>query len=151
VAIGIAVVWLLGGGAGVAAADPSITVSDAWTLALPGVVTSAEIYMVIENRGTTADRLIGAASLACASIEPYESVGGMAGRPARPGMPTMRGMRPVPGGAIDVPTGRLTLEPGGLHLMCMGRRVGLRSGATVPLRLRFRDAGEVAVELEVRE
>jgi copper(I)-binding protein len=132
----------------VVAADPSITVSDAWTRALPGVATSAELYMVIENRGATADRLIGAASLACASIEPYESVAGMAGMP---GMPAMRGMRPTAGRAIDVPPGQMRLEPGGLHLMCMGRRVGLRPGARVPLRLRFRDAGEVAVDLDVRE
>lgn len=130
------------------AADPAISVSDPWTRALPSVATSAEFYMVIENRGGTADRLLGADSPACGTIEPYESHAGMAGMP---GMPGMRGMRPVPGGGIDVAAGRLRLEPGGLHLMCMAKRVDLRAGTRVPVRLRFRDAGEVLVELAVRE
>ena len=62
----------------------------------------------------------------------------------------MMGMRPAPDGAVEVPPGRLELKPGGLHLMCMERRQDLRAGMRVPLRLRFRDAGEVQVHADVR-
>jgi copper(I)-binding protein len=101
--------------------------------------------MVIENRAPAPDRLVGATSSACGSVALYETVAG------RPGMPTMRGMRPVPGGAIDVPPGRLVLEPGGLHLMCMDKRLDFRAGTRLPVQLRFRDAGEQSVEVTVRE
>jgi hypothetical protein len=131
-----------GGGGRAAAADPTVSVTGAWTRAMPSVVTAGEFYMVIENRGRAPDRRVGAESPACAKLEPYESHAGMAG---------MRGMRPAPGGAIDLPPGRVVLEPGGLHLMCTGKRIDIMAGTRVPVRLRFRDAGEVAVELAVRE
>jgi periplasmic copper chaperone A len=133
------------GAVGPAAAEPAISVTNAWTRALPSVATSGEFYMVIENRGQASDRLVGAESPACATLAPYETHAGM------PGMPGMHGMRPVPGGALDLPPGRVVLEPGGLHLMCMGKRVDFRVGTPVAVRLRFRDAGEVTVELAVRE
>jgi periplasmic copper chaperone A len=137
-----------GAGGWTAAADPSVSVTGAWTRAMPSVATAGEFYMVIENRGGAPDRLVGAESPACAKLEPYESYAGM---PGMAGMAGMRGMRPAPGGAIDLPPGRVVLEPGGLHLMCTGKRIDLRAGTRVDVRLRFRDAGEIAVELAVRE
>jgi copper(I)-binding protein len=121
--------------------DTRIIVQDAWARAMPPVATSSELYLVILNQGAAADRLVAAQSEACARLEPYETYTLGQG---------MMGMRPIPAGAVEVPPGRLELKPGGLHLMCMEKRQDLRAGMRVPLRLRFRDAGDVLVEVDIR-
>jgi periplasmic copper chaperone A len=45
--------------------------------------------------------------------------------------------------------GALALEPGGTHVMLIGLRSPLVPGATVPLILTFRHAGEVRVDAVV--
>jgi hypothetical protein len=44
---------------------------------------------------------------------------------------------------------RLTLEPGGMHLMLIGLEAPLREGEKVPLVLRFEVAGELRAEARV--
>jgi periplasmic copper chaperone A len=124
-----------------AMSEGRIVVQDAWARAVPAVATSGEFYMIIVNQGTTPDRLVAVRSPACGKLEPFEYYKGDRG---------MMGMRPLPGGALEVPPGRVQLQAGGFHLMCMGKRGDLRAGARVPLTLRFRDAGEVQVTIDIR-
>jgi hypothetical protein len=52
---------------------------------------------------------------------------------------------PVPaGGTVD-------LVPGGYHVMLMGLRQPLADGAKVPLTLVFEKAGEIKIEVTVRQ
>jgi copper(I)-binding protein len=131
----------LGGSGSAAQAQGRIVVQDAWARPVPAVATSGEFYMVIVNQGTTPDRVVAVGSPACGKLEIFEYYTGTLG---------MMGMRPVPGGVLEVPPGRVALKAGGLHLMCTAKRGDLRAGGRVPVTLRFRDAGEMQVTIDIR-
>lgn len=58
-------------------------------------------------------------------------------------------MRQVP--SIEVPAGgNAVLQPGGLHLMCIGLTAKLAMGDLVPVTLEFQNAGKVEVNLPVK-
>lgn len=53
--------------------------------------------------------------------------------------------------AVDLPTGRaVEFKPGGYHLMFMGLTAPLKVGESFPVKLRFRKAGEVTVQVKVQ-
>jgi hypothetical protein len=116
-----------------------VEVEGAWSRATaPGAKVGAG-YMVLRNKSSSADRLLGASSPAAARVETHvvEKQGEV-----------MR-MREVKG--YDVPAkGSFELRPGGPHLMLVDIRRQLKEGEKVPLVLRFQNAGEVKAELEVR-
>jgi copper(I)-binding protein len=59
-------------------------------------------------------------------------------------------MRMREAGPLEVPAnGKLTLAPGGLHIMLMGLKKPLAAGSSFPLTLQFEKAGEVKVEVQV--
>ncbi len=100
---------------------------------------SGAAFLTLRNTGTTADRLLGAATPAAGKVELHSMV--------RDG-DVMR-MREQP--AIDLPPGQdVVLRPGGLHLMMLGLAQPLERGATLPLTLRFEHAGEVTVQVAVQ-
>ena len=143
--LGRAVLVLLGGltlaPAPAGGQGSGIAVTGGWSRALPAVARSAELYMVVQNQGKAPDRLEAARSPACGMIEIFETFQDSQG---------MMMMRAVPGGSLEVPPGRLEFKPGGLHLMCMAKNGDLAAGSRIPVTLRFRDAGEVQVQLDVR-
>jgi len=54
------------------------------------------------------------------------------------------GMRPVPGGVIDIPAqSQVELKASGFHLMCLGKRIEFERGAQLPLTLQFETSGEI--------
>lgn len=117
-----------------------ITVNDAWARppAMPG--GNAAAYFTLRNDGDTADRLIAAAS-ALGTTEIHESSMAEDG--------TMS-MRPVDG--VDVPAGEsVAFEPGGLHIMFIGVAEPPAVGDTVSLTLTFENAGEMTIDVPVRE
>lgn len=95
-------------------------------------------FLVIRNGGAAADRLVAATSPVAGRVELHTHI--------RDG-DVMR-MRPVDG--IPVPAGgSVALQPGGLHLMFTGLNRALVAGETIPVTLRFAEAGEVTVGLRV--
>jgi copper(I)-binding protein len=97
-------------------------------------------FLKIENRGTTADRLLSAAA-------PTDRVASTELHSMRMEGNIMR-MREV--AAIDLPAGQtVALEPGGLHIMFMGLKSPLKAGEKLPLVLTFEKAGTVTVEVHV--
>lgn len=115
-----------------------VSVDKPWARATaPGAKVAAG-YMVLQNRGAAADRLVGASSPAAARVELHVHIheGGV-----------MK-MREVP--AYDVPAGGLfELKPGGAHLMFMDIKRPFKEGEKVPVRLKFEKAGEIAAEFHV--
>ena len=106
--------------------------------ATPPGARSGGIYLVVENGGKQADRLIGATSPAARIAEIHEMK--MEGNLMR--------MRPVAG--VDVPAGgKATLSPGGYHVMLSELQAPLVAGTTVPLTLRFEKAGAIDVTVDV--
>ncbi|MBU6498234.1 MAG: copper chaperone PCu(A)C [Rhodospirillales bacterium] len=113
-------------------------VPQAWARAtIPGAPTAA-VYLTIRG-GTTADRLIAAATPLAQAAELHETV--------RDG-DIMR-MRTLPDG-LPVAAGQtLAFGPGGYHIMLTGLRHGLTRGEHFPLSLTFRHAGTMQVTVTV--
>ena len=124
-------------------AVPQIQVENVWGRPLPKVVPASEFYMMIRNRGSQPDKLVGGRSPACGTIELFEgyqtSLGAM-------------GMRPVPRGFIEIPPMSLVeLKVGGLHIMCMDKQQDFVSGLRLPLTLAFETSGEITVQVSIGE
>ena len=96
-------------------------------------------YLLVENTGPAADRLLSVRAGVSAAVELHAM--SMDGDVMR--------MREVDG--IDVPAGqRVELKPGGLHIMFMGLKAPLKAGDTFPATLTFQKAGEVKVTVKVK-
>ena len=96
------------------------------------------IYMVIENTGKEADRLVGASTPRAERVEIHETV--------QDG--EVLSMRPRD--AVDLAPGDIVeFASGGLHLMVIKLTQPLVAGERYPLMLRFEKAGELTVEVEV--
>lgn len=118
------------------AEGPAVT--DAWARATPPGASVAAAYLVVDNTGGAADRLLGVASTAADRVEVHET--------RREGeVMRMRKAEPLAIAAGE----RVSLAPGGLHVMLMGLRAPLRQGDRLPLVLRFERAGEIQVEAAV--
>ena len=127
--------------AGCGGSKNDVTVEAVWMRSSPMIDNAGAAYMLIENTGTSDDRLISASSDAAATIEIHETkdVGGM------------MQMAPVEGG-VPIPAGdAVELKPGGLHVMFLGLTRELNVGDEVEITLTFENAGTINVTAEVRE
>ena len=116
----------------------SITVDQPWARASAPTAPAGAAYMVLENTGIEADRLVAASSPVAEVVELHTHTmdGGI-----------MR-MRPVV--AMEVAPGEPTvLRPGGLHVMLIGLTRPLIEGETFPLTLEFEVAGTIEVDVQV--
>lgn len=114
-----------GGGA----VEGTLAVSHA-VVPVPASNAEGSVFMVIENRGAAAVRLVGGVSPDAASVRLDRDIGGQ--------------MQPVP--EIEIPAGgRLRLVPGSYHLMLETLRRPLAVGDTVTLRLTFEPNASVTV------
>jgi copper(I)-binding protein len=100
----------------------------------PASPSEATAFLVIDNRGATPDTLVSAGS-PDAEMAMLHTVA--AGR-----METVATLA-VPAG------GRVTLAPGGYHLMLHGLKHAVVAGDTLTLQLRFAGAGELVVRAPV--
>lgn len=116
-----------------------VQVRDPWARATPPGAKVAAGYLEIRNSGNQPDRVIGASTPAAERVELHVQV--------RDG--DVLKMREVK--SFEIPArGRLSLRPGGSHLMLFGPKKPFVKGERIPLTLRFERAGELQVELEVR-
>ena len=128
----------LSGGMAVAAPASAPVVADAWISEAPPVAKNNAAYAVIRN-GARADILLGAETPVAAAVELHEM--SMAGGLMR--------MRELPQVNL-APNAELRFAPGGYHIMLVGMKRPLAVGEKVPLTFRFRRAGKVTVQAEVR-
>jgi copper(I)-binding protein len=118
----------------------SLDIREPWARAtVPGQANGAG-YLEVGNTGAASDRLVAVRSDAAEKVEVHTMT--MEGGTAQ--------MRPVEGG-LEVPAGgKVTLAPGGYHLMFVKLKAPFAAGGSVPVVLTFEKAGEVAVTLPVR-
>lgn len=111
-----------------------------WARATPPGATVAAGYLEIRNNGKDADRLLSASTPVAKRVELHVTE-------HSDHIAKMRQLR-----AFEVPgRERLTLTPGGAHLMLVDIAQPLKKGERFPLTLRFERAGELQVEVEVQE
>jgi hypothetical protein len=151
--------------AGCGAGGASIKVSEPWARASSMTASAGAAYMTIENTGSAADALVGAASPAAKTVEVHETVAMESETPAASDgmgmespMPSasgdmgggMMGMRPI--ARLEIPAGgTVELKPGSYHIMLIGLNQELKPGDEIEITLTFEEAGEVTVTAEVRE
>lgn len=121
-------------------AGPQIVYRDVWGPTSPKSVANGAVYLVIENKGSEADRLIGASSPVAETVELHEHFN----------EDGVMKMRPMDG--LDIPAkGTRMLKPGGYHIMLIGLLEPLEAGNTISVTLMFEKSGEIALEAEIRE
>jgi periplasmic copper chaperone A len=117
-----------------------LVITQAWSRATPGGAKVAGGYLTIENKGSTADRLIGGSGDITDRIEVHE-------------MATSNGvmtMRALDKGLVIEPGKTVKLAPGGYHLMMFDLKSPLKQGDKVPVVLEFEKAGKVKVSFDVQ-
>lgn len=123
----------------------AIVISNAWSR--PAVGTGV-VYLRIDNRGATADRLDASRTPVARSVELHRSTDGSAAMNGMQ-MTGVMSMQRVPAVTIP-PHGELTLAPGGYHLMAIGLRHDLHPNERFPLQLHFAAAGWTSASVVVR-
>ena len=115
----------------------SLEISEPFTRAtLPGQPAGGG-FLIIENKGSEADRLVSASSPLTPTVQIHEMK--MEGDVMK--MAELKDGIEIPAG------GKVELKPGGYHIMFMGLKDGIKEGDAVKVKLVFAKAGEVEVEL----
>ena len=123
-----------------ALAQSSIQIEQPWSRATPSGAKTGAVYMTIDNKSGTADRLIGASSDVADKTQIHE-------------MKVENGvmqMRQIPGGLQIPANGSVVLKPGGYHVMLIGLKKPLAAGEKLPLTLTFEKAGNISVTVPVQ-
>lgn len=125
-------------GPSASAAEPGVTVSDAWMrMIIPS--RPAAGYLTLSNQTDKPLVLTGAASPACGSLMVHRSV-------HENGQERMEMAM-----SVAIPAhADLKFEPGGYHLMCMTPSKDMTPGQSVPVTLRFEDGGTLTASFNVR-
>src|SRR5262249_986805 len=117
-----------------------LVILQAWSRATPAGAKFGVGYMIIENRGATPERLLGASTPVAGKVEVHEE--GMSNEKMT--------MTRVSGGLTIGPGKTLVLAPGGNHLMFTNLKAPLEQGTRLPVTLQFEKAGNVGVYLDVQ-
>jgi copper(I)-binding protein len=119
----------------------ALEIAHPWVRATPPTAKAGGGFLVVTNKGTTADRLVSASSGASQQVEIHEMK--MDGSVMR--------MRELADG-LEIPAGAsVTLKPGGYHIMFMELKAPFTKGNKVPVTLVFEKAGKVDVEFAVQD
>jgi periplasmic copper chaperone A len=120
--------------------NTSITVEQPWSRATPTGAKTGAVYMTLDNKSSTADRLTGASSDVADKLQIHE-------------MKVENGviqMREIPGGLPIPAGGSVVLKPGSYHVMLIGLKKPLIAGEKIPLTLTFEKAGNISVTVPVQ-
>jgi len=123
-----------------ATGNTSITVEQPWARATPGGAKTGAVYMTLDNKSGTADRLTGASSDVADKLQIHE-------------MKVENGvmkMREIAGGLSIPASGSVVLKPGSYHVMLIGLKKPLTVGEKFPLTLTFEKAGNISVTVPVQ-
>jgi periplasmic copper chaperone A len=117
-----------------------LVITQAWSRATPNGAKIGSGYFTVENKGTTADRLIGVSADIAGKVEVHEMA-------TKDGVMTMR---PLDKGLTIDPGKTIKLAPGGSHLMMFDLKAPLKQGDVLPVTLEFEKAGKVKISLDVQ-
>ena len=119
--------------------DGGLSIEDPWARPTAPGAENAAFYMEISNSGDS-DVLTGASSGRCTMTEVH----------ATTMTDDVMSMAPATADALTVGSDNpLTLEPGGIHVMCMGIKAPLIEGEVVTVELRFGEKDPITVDASV--
>ncbi|MEV6773679.1 copper chaperone PCu(A)C [Nocardia sp. NPDC051030] len=118
----------------------TVTMTDQWIKAADSGMSAA--FGTLENSGDEPVQLVAATSPASNTVEIHEVVADASGD---------KTMRPKAGGLTIPAHGKATLKPGAEHLMFMGLKQPLRTGAETPITLTFADGSTTTITAQVRD
>ncbi len=117
----------------------SLKIDRPWSRATPHGAQVAGGYLVIENKGADADRLVGVTSEIAGRVEIHEMTE----------QDGIMKMRPLARG-LEIKAGAIAkIEPGGFHVMFMDLKRPLKEGEKFKGTLVFEKAGPLEVEFKV--
>lgn len=117
----------------------SLLLTQLWARATPAGAKVGAAYLTIENNGPVPDRLVKlSASIGKAQLHEMKTVDGV------------MTMRPLEGGLIIAPGQKVTLAPGGLHLMLTDLNAPLKEGEMLHVVLQFEKAGQIDAGFHIR-
>jgi len=120
-------------------AAETVEVEDAYVRAVPPGQPNSAAFLTLSNSDDVDHALVAGSSDAAEAVELHTHTNDQ-------GIMRMRRID-----RIDIPAGgEQTLEPGGLHIMLIGLRQQLRSGAEVAITLEFEDGSRLALQAPVR-
>jgi len=123
-----------------ATATSTITIQQPWARATPAGAQTGAVYMTLDNKASTPDRLTGASSDVAAKIQIHEMK-------VENGVMKMRELA----GGLSIPAGgSVALKPGSYHVMLIGLKKPLTAGEQFPLTLTFEKAGSISVTVPVQ-
>jgi periplasmic copper chaperone A len=119
----------------------AVTVQRPWMRAVPDVMDSTAVYMVLVNGGSVPAKLVGGSTAIADSVAP------MVTTTEGEGLKQVVGMRSVD--ALEIPAhGTLVLEPNGNHLMVMGLKEHPKEGSQVDFTIKL-EPGDHEIHLKV--
>lgn len=106
-----------------------------------GMAGTGAVFMLLVNKGSEADRLVGARTDVAKVVEIHETR--MEGEVMK--------MQMLPDG-LEVPANEeVLLQPGSYHVMLIGMERDLEPGDSFSLELQFEKSGSLTVQPEVRQ
>lgn len=116
------------------------SVSQVWSRAMPPTAPTGAVYFKLQNPGDEPDRLIGVHTPRAKKAELHSHV--------HEG--EMMRMKQIQ--SVEVPAGgQVEFNPGGSHVMLFELSEPLVAGQQFPLTLEFERAGEMTVEVNIRD
>jgi copper(I)-binding protein len=115
-----------------------LQIAHPWSRELPPNAVAGAAYFVVNNQGTTEDRLLSAQTPRATKTEIHTMLQ----------LGEVMKMHKLD--SVGIPAGGETkLAPGGTHLMLFGLQKPLVAGERFPLTLQFEKAGKVEVEVVI--
>ena len=119
----------------------AVTVQRPWMRAVPDVMDTTAVYMVLVNSGSAPAQLVGGSTAIADSVAP------MITTKEGEGLKQVVGMQGVD--ALEIPAhGTLVLEPNGNHLMVMGLKEHPKEGAQVDFTIKL-EPGDHEIHLKI--
>ncbi len=118
-----------------------ITVQQPWMRAVPDVMDSTAVYMVLVNTGSNPAELVGGSTTIADSVAP------MITTKEGEGLKQVVGMQSVD--SLKIPAhGTLVLEPNGNHLMVMGLKEHPKEGTQIDFTIKL-EPGDHEIHLQI--
>lgn len=119
-----------------------VSLFSGWARSSAEGAPNGAVFGFVVNLSSEEDTLIGASTDVAETTEVHEMV---------MGDNDVMQMRPIEGGLVVAPNSYQQLQPGGYHIMLINLKEPLEAGKSFDLMLHFKSAGDVPVQIPIRD